>query len=45
MKPKDDKKKKKKKRKEPAFPLPEWAIDLENVIAHKNRIQELAKRA
>ena len=45
LKPKDDKKKKKKKRKEPAFPLPEWAIDLENVVAHKNRIQELAKRA
>ena len=33
LKPKDDKKKKKKKKKEPAFPLPEWAMDLDNVVA------------
>ena len=32
LKPKDDKKKKKKKKKEPAFPLPEWALDLDDVI-------------
>ena len=45
LKPKDDKKKKKKKRKEPAFPLPEWAIDLENVVTHVKRIEQLAQRA
>lgn len=40
LKPKDDKNKKKKKRKkEPVHPIPEWAIDLENVVAATKRIE------
>lgn len=35
MKPKEDdsKKKKKRKKKEPPFPIPEWALELEALIA------------
>jgi len=32
----DDKKKKKKKRKEPPFPIPEWAIELEQLVQQIN---------
>lgn len=40
LKPKDDKNKKKKKRKkEPVHPIPEWAMDLENVVSATKRIE------
>ena len=39
LKPKDDKKKKVKKKKVPAFPLPEWALDLDNVVAQVKKIE------
>ena len=46
IKQKDDKKKpKKKKRKEPAFPTPNWAIELEDVQKTVKKIKDLAQRA
>ena len=46
IKTKDDKKKPKKKRKkEPAFPTPEWAIQLEDVQKTVKKISDLASRA
>jgi len=46
IKQKDDKKKPKKKRKkEPAFPTPEWALQLEDVQKTVKKISELASRA
>ena len=41
-KPKEDeKKKKKKKKKEPAFPIPEWATELESVITQVHNMENL----
>jgi len=46
IKQKDDKKKPKKKRKkEPAFPTPEWALQLEDVQKTVKKISDLASRA
>ncbi len=41
----DDKKKKKKKRKEPPFPIPEWAIELEQLVQQINQMQSLVADA
>ena len=41
MKPKEDeKKKKKRKKKEPPFPIPEWAVELEALIAQVNTVKK-----
>jgi len=46
IKTKDDKKKpKKRKKKEPAFPTPEWATQLEDVQKTVKKISDLAARA
>ena len=46
IKQKDDKKKpKKKKRKEPAFPTPPWATELEDVQKTVKKISDLVQRA
>lgn len=46
LKAKDDKKKpQKRKKKEPAFPTPEWALQLENVQHTVKKISDLAQRA
>ena len=45
LKAKDDKKKPKKRKKEPAFPTPEWALQLENVQHTVKKISDLAQRA
>ena len=46
IKAKDDKKKpKKRKKKEPAFPLPEWALQLDDVQKTVNKVRDLANRA
>ena len=46
IKQKEDKKKpKKRKKKEPAFPTPEWALELENVQKTVKKISDLAARA
>ncbi len=46
IKTKDDKKKpKKRKKKEPAFPTPEWALQLEDVQKTVKKIKDLSARA
>jgi hypothetical protein len=42
---KDDKKPKKKKKKEPPFPLPEWALQLEDVQKKVKLIDQLAHKS
>ena len=45
-KPKEDEtKKKKKKKKEPAFPVPEWATELESVVSQVHSMENLLSDA
>ena len=45
VKKEEEKKKKKKKRKEPPFPIPEWAIDLEQLIQQVGQMNSLVGEA
>lgn len=46
IKAKDDKKKpKKRKKKEPSFPTPTWALEIDAVIKKVRHISDLASRA